>query len=486
MPITLHFQSTGTVPANAQPFTMIGDSLTVGRSDTNDMVLPDPEKMISGNHMVVENHGGNVVVVDRSTNGTFLNYAKVALGAIATPLNDGDILSLGNYELLVEINLVSTPAAPELMDISQDIPVSFGIAENAANVGNVVDDLDGGVDFLDDLLGDKADAVGPASIVREQLGDDGLMPPLGYDDNLMPPLADDTPSFQVSDESNMGDHFQTPVSKPSNSQIPDDWSEDIFGAAEEPSTPSPAVSASIIPEETVIPLKMTSSPMAEKNEEDAPVPTAAPEEPIVSAPNETQKSFGGDDIAARAFLNSAGAGELNVTDEELEPTMSRLGHVLRIMIHGMREILMTRTSIKSEFRIDQTMISVGGNNPLKFSISPEQAVEAMIKPSTKGYLDATEAAEQALKDIKAHEVAMMTGMEAALKGVLKRLSPSELESQIQTSGGIASVLKGKKARYWDIYEKMYSEISDQAENDFQELFSKEFARAYQEQLERLK
>ena len=81
---------------------------------------------------------------------------------------------------------------------------------------------------------------------------------------------------------------------------------------------------------------------------------------------------------------------------------------------------------------------------------------------------------------------MMSGMEAALKGILARLSPEVLAGQIETSSGFGSLLKGKKARYWEIYEKMYAEISDQAENDFHELFSKEFARAYQSQLERLK
>jgi type VI secretion system protein ImpI/type VI secretion system protein len=33
---------------------------------------------------------------------------------------------------------------------------------------------------------------------------------------------------------------------------------------------------------------------------------------------------------------------------------------------------------------------------------------------------------------------------------------------------------------------MYSEISDQAENEFHNFFSKEFSKAYEEQLERLK
>jgi len=192
------------------------------------------------------------------------------------------------------------------------------------------------------------------------------------------------------------------------------------------------------------------------------------------------------DGATRAFLVALGADHLAIPQEDLLPTLSRLGHVLRIMVQGLREVLMTRTSIKSEFRMQQTMITSGGNNPLKFSISPEQAIQALVRPATSGYLDPVEAAEQALRDIKAHEVAMMTGMEAALKGILKRLDPKLLEGKLETGGGFGSILKSKEARYWDVYLKMYAEISDQAENDFHELFSKEFARAYQDQLERLK
>jgi type VI secretion system protein ImpI/type VI secretion system protein len=132
------------------------------------------------------------------------------------------------------------------------------------------------------------------------------------------------------------------------------------------------------------------------------------------------------------------------------------------------------------------MIGAGGNNPLKFSISADQAIEAMVRPTTKGYLSPETAAEQALDDIKAHEVAMITGMEAALKGILAKLAPEVLAGQIETSGAFGSILRGKKARYWEVYEKIYAEISDQAENDFHDLFSREFSRAYKDQLEKLK
>ena len=189
---------------------------------------------------------------------------------------------------------------------------------------------------------------------------------------------------------------------------------------------------------------------------------------------------------AMAFIKGMGAEEANIKPEDMASTMARMGRVMKTLVTGLREILMTRTSIKSEFRIEQTMISAGGNNPLKFSISPEQAIETMVQPTSKGYLSAESAVEEALHDIKAHEIAMVTGMEAALKGVLRKLDPEELAGQIESKGGLGSMFKGKKARYWEVYEKMYADISDQAENDFHDLFSREFARAYKNQLDKLK
>ena len=502
MSVTLRYQSTGAIPGSGEPIAMLGPSITLGRGDENDVVLPDPDRMLSKRHCVVENHNGNVVVVDISTNGTFLNYGKVALGATPTPLNNGDILSLGPYELLVEI--IEDRSNDPTYNIAaplDDGPVSHGDAMAAGSAMDLLDGQGGGTDFLDDLLGASDQPTGPGMVQREQLGDDGLLPPLGDEDGLLPPLEDDVMPAGGSIQSNapsVSDGFSAPgVSSGTisgSSVIPDDWDEDFLSPNAstggdpfaEPAidTPPPPPSADVpafIPDDD--PLLGGGDEMPSSVVE-APEETAVPEP--VAAPTPVVPSAGGDDAASRAFLKALGASEVEIKGEELTSTMQRMGHVARIMIHGMREILMTRTSIKSEFRIEQTMIRAGGNNPLKFSISPEQAVEALVKPSTKGYLDATDAAEEALKDIKAHEVAMVTGMEAALKGVLSRLDPAVLEEKIQGSGGLSGLLKSKKARYWEIYETMFAEISDQAENDFHELFSKEFAKAYKDQLERLK
>lgn len=446
MSVTLVFQSTGIVPGSAGPITMDGPSLTLGRGDENDLVLPDPDRLISKRHCVIEDRGETYVIVDLSTNGTFLNYSKTALGSSATPLNNGDIISLGGYEIAIEIS-ASVPVAHSAGDF--DIPPPLGEAPAANDKPRVTGSLDvsGGEDFLDDFLSAPTSSNASNDLIPDDPFEGGS--PMPGSGNMIPDDFDLElgPSSQAQENHSAStqDHFAAPATQ--KSSIPDDWDLDIGAEPKRDVTPS------------------QSAPMA---------PPKTPSDQLPVSSN-----------AARVFLKAAGVEHLNIPDSDLETSMAQLGEVMQTLITGIREVLMTRAAIKSEFRMGQTTIGSTNNNPLKFSISAEQALEAMAKPTTKGYLDPTSAARQALDDIKAHEVAVISGMEAALKGVLKQLDPEKLAGQIETSGAIGSLLKGKKARYWEVYEKMYSDVSDQAEEDFQELFSREFSRAYQEQLKKL-
>jgi len=488
MGVTLHFQTTGTVPGTGAPVAMNGASLTIGRGPENDVCLPDPGKVISKTHCTIEERGGDIVVIDLSSNGTYLNYGKTPLGPTPTPLNDGDILTMGSYELLVEI--LRAGRRPEGLLPPVDLGPAL-LPDDPALDDLLGGDPSGDDGFLDDLLGGSTAPRGHSGVNRPELGEDGLLPPLGEDDHG---IGEPEPAHRGATHENHSPSV-TDSFAPGRALIPDDWEDDLLGdpaplapghdddpfseaAPQQATTPTPENPAA---------LEEPQRPAAPRAPDPAAPEPAAPEpaapEPAASTPAPRMPA---NTDAARAFLEAAGVGDLNISDAELTATMARLGTVMQTMIHGLREILMTRASIKSEFRIQQTMITSGANNPLKFSISAEQAVETMVRPSAKGYLPPDEAARQALDDIKAHEVAMMAAMEAALKGILKQLSPEVLEGQITKSGGLAGLLQGKKARYWDAFETMYAKISDQAETDFHDLFSREFARAYQAQMDRLK
>lgn len=452
MALTLEFQRTGVVPSTADgPIRMSGPSLTLGRGEANDVVLPDPDRFLSKTHCVIEDRGGAYVVIDLSTNGTFLNYGKQPLGRVATPINDGDVLSLGGFELMVGIGSAQVAAAADPFDIPPPLDEAPRPSAETATPGRpeTLDDDD----FLDEFLGGTPSSKAAEGLIPDDPFDDdpGIGGGKGYIPNDFD-LGLETPdSNERHHRSGAADAF-TPraVHTP---QIPDDDAD--FGAPEETPVVDPLTRAKTRPVE---PTEPTLPPSAQ---------TAAVE----------------NTDAARAFLKSADVEHLDIDDADLTETMERLGDVFQTLVTGIRELLMTRAAMKNEFRMERTTISAAGNNPLKFSMSAEQALELMTKAQQKGYLAPRDAAEEALKDIKAHEVAILTGMQSALHDILARLDPKSLEDKIVTSGGLASLLKGRKAQYWEVYEKLYSEIAEQAEEDFLEVFGKAFAKAYAKQIE---
>lgn len=480
MGLTLRLQGSGAVPGRRQAVEMTGGALTIGRADGNDLVLPDPERVISSRHCVVEARGGDYLLIDISTNGTFLNYSAEPVGPAPAPLNHGDVISVGRYELLVEIEATRRSRPDPMADLPPPLgeepvaPPPRGLPQAGEDFLAALDDPGaGGRDFLDDLLGEgpKLGPSGPLIPEEPDLpGGDGLLP--------LDPFEDEAPAqgASVQDHSPAASDFFRPAA-PRGPLIPDDWDSDLAApAAPEPPPPPRAPPARRPPE----------PPPARPEPRPEPRPAAAPPRPAPSraepAPPPAAAPDG--DALLRAFLRGAGLPDLPLPPAEAERAMEQAGETFRILVSGLREVLIARTSIKNEFRLDRTVISVDGNNPMKFSISAEQAVEAMIRLSMPGYLPAPKAAEEALDDVKAHEVAMVSGMQAAIQSLLKRFDPERLAGRIET-GGLSALIGNRKARYWDAFESLYVDIAREAEDDFHALFGREFAKAYQAQVKKL-
>jgi type VI secretion system protein len=90
---------------------------TIGRSQDNDWVLPDPQRYLSAHHARVQFRHGAYYLFDTSTNGVFVNDGTVPLGRRNDyPLRSGDRLRLGDYEIAVSIDS-ETGEAPEASEI---------------------------------------------------------------------------------------------------------------------------------------------------------------------------------------------------------------------------------------------------------------------------------------------------------------------------------------------------------------------------------
>jgi type VI secretion system protein ImpI len=101
----------------------------IGRHTSNDWVLRDPERYVSGRHAEIEHRGGTWLLRDTSTNGTFVNGSDEALGPDHPhALSNGDRFRIGEYEIEVEITGGNDFPAQESAPVSDaDLDASFEV-----------------------------------------------------------------------------------------------------------------------------------------------------------------------------------------------------------------------------------------------------------------------------------------------------------------------------------------------------------------------
>jgi type VI secretion system FHA domain protein len=411
-----------------------GGEFTIGRGRDNDWVLADPDKHLSKRHCVVAFRSGGWQLADTSSNGTFLNRDGDPIGAGAPrTLGDGDRIRLGPYEIEVRVREAVSRSAFE-----QDArrPDPFG------------DDPFGSLSPV--RYRSDRDA---GSLDRQF--DAGLAPPPITLPPEFDPLAPDGPEEEFSGPTQpnhspaVSDPFRTP---PARSVLPSDWHLDL-------ATPGPAPAA--LPIDAPAPEPEARAPVRV-----APPPAAAP-----AAWNEA-------DLLA-AFLRGAGMPDARLDDPA--HTMEQLGAALRALVSGIRRALIARAAVKSEFRIEQTMIRARGNNPLKFSADDDDALAALIGTGRRTDVKPEEAVADALTDIRLHELATMAAMQSAVRSLVARFAPEALRVAAEQAGGIP--LPGaRKGRAWDAFEALHAEVSRGLSDDFDSVFGKGFARAYEKAL----
>jgi type VI secretion system protein len=450
-------------PGEAMSRTLDRRGAVIGRGRDSDWTLPDPERHLSKQHCRIEFRGDRYYVVDISKNGVFVNDSIEPLrqGNMAE-LKDGDRLALGDYELQIRIAADAPPSSAR----GQQIPDEFDpFAADSFGPPDLPDAGRSQCGFRDEMLvqntGPSVDPIaelaGPENrpLTDQQFIPDDFDLVTGQPKSPVhegPPQKDHAPAEQQ--------YFRPP--SPSRAAIPEDWDGDLLAppdssAAEAPVAPPPRERAAASPRQQRAPAPRRAAPAGEGS------------------------------ALLNAFLEGAGVEDLALSDADPDATMQMVGQMFREMVAGLREILMSRTAFKSEFRLERTMIQQSQNNPLKFTLNAEEALAALLRRSVPGYLPPVEAVRQGIEDVKAHQLAVVAGLQVALVALLREFDPENLKQRLEQQRSVlANLLPGaKNAKAWEIYEALYKEVATQAEQGFDGVFGREFRRAYEEQLKKL-
>jgi len=480
MPITLSvYMYRNAAPAQAltRRFDQLGGA--IGRAPGNDLVLDDPGKYISRLHARVEYRDEGFWLVDVGSNPSLVNDRPVGAGR-SVQLEDGDRVTIGDYQLLASVESEATafmPAAPPPSPlqvapppppVTPDLPMNPD--DSLANAGI----LDVGGDPLNpsfdplglNLFGSPAPA--PAQSVPAWRGaESDHVPPEQLPFAPPPVVAAPQPQAQAA----------------AAMAIPDDYdplADFLPPRVQAASAPAPlpveeAEATAFVPAELPVPAAPPPPP-----------PPPSPPPPPVQAAPRAPGTAAADDPVIQALMRGLGLSELN-TKRSAEEIAELAGAMLREATAGTMGVLMGRAMTKRESRLDMTMISAAANNPLKFFPDADSALTQMINGTMPGYMQPARAFANAFDDLKAHELAIMAGMRAALEGVLARFDPAAIEARLQVPTVMDKMLAAnRKAKMWDRMVELYTQMASEADSDFHRLFGEAFGKAYEEQVARLR
>lgn len=252
----------------------------------------------------------------------------------------------------------------------------------------------------------------------------------------------------------------------------------------EPAAPARAAESDhVSPELAALPAAPAPSAFAIPDDYDALadfMPRAAPPPPVAAA------AVDGDGVVLQALLRGLGLPGIALNRPPAEVAES-VGAMLREATAGTIDVLMARALTKKESRMDVTMLAVRENNPLKFFPNADGALTQMLTGAMAGYLPPVQAMAGAFDDLRAHELAVIAGMRAALGAVLHRFDPALIEARLAVPTVIDKMLaSNRKAKMWDRLVELYGEIAREADDDLQRLFGEKFSEAYEDQVARLR
>ena len=102
--------------------------------------------------------------------------------------------------------------------------------------------------------------------------------------------------------------------------------------------------------------------------------------------------------------------------------------------------------------------------------------------SYNNYLDADAAIASAGRDLADHQLRSWSGLQAALRRMIARFDPEEVERELEAAGRLRAILAGgRSALLWQLYRERYKAIAKAAEDRFLGAVGNDFRDAYEGQ-----
>jgi type VI secretion system FHA domain protein len=196
----------------------------------------------------------------------------------------------------------------------------------------------------------------------------------------------------------------------------------------------------------------------------------APQLPAAAAPK-------ADSAVLDALFTALGFDPADLSPDRRRSIAQGIGATYPAMAEALRQLLIGRDTVKRELGIARTAVQFG-SNPLKFTLTQQAAIEALLDPKLDGYLTGEDAVVDALESMQAHQLALVGAIRAAVRTALDAFDPDALEAKIE-KGGLSQVVPAlRRAELWERFRDEYARFADQADQDIRMVIGRELDKLY--------
>lgn len=181
-----------------------------------------------------------------------------------------------------------------------------------------------------------------------------------------------------------------------------------------------------------------------------------------------------------ALLEGMGLGDMQPVPQFDKENMRQLGQMLSMFSQGTVALLSSRSILKRGVKADMTMVLDDANNPFKLLPSGKTVLMQMFGARMPGFMPPKKSVRDALIDLQAHQLGMISGIRAIIAAMLQSFNPEQLEEEAKRDGHTSRLAlpASRKAALWDYFVRTYGETAGEIEDDFHTLFGEAFLYAY--------
>lgn len=402
------------------------DGGTIGRSADNDWVLPDPLRYVSAHHARVIFRSDRFYLQDVSTNGVFVNDEPEALnkrGADGYVLRNGDVLKIGDYQVVVALDA----------DIEQPKPQDTGAAAVPTSIHAL------------------------HTLGRAAQTDIGHM--LNLDDLLIP----DSPTGEALLPVNA--YGQAVMQGP------------VRALAAAPAVASPPRRApNTDPDEDSLARRVEALANAAKRDIQNRSNGASP------ANGATPAQLMDVNSGLQVFCRGAGIDADQLPTDAQTRLLHLAGQLFREALVGLKELERSRNESRNRFRIETPPHEPDDPRPSLARLTASELVLELMVGHEKRRLDAVQWLRESVGEAKTHELAIQQATRAAFVEFLDRLDPAELEARFERAARRGKARSADKAQYWELFITFYRNLIEMPADHLPHTFVEAFAASYREYL----